>query len=175
MRALQEEPRMKWTRPVLTVAMLWVLGGAPVRRPGSAGEESSPRQRGRHPCRHGPLPRAVRRLPRHGRARRPGARHHAGVGVGPDRRWPVQDDQGRRAWHRDAGQPAHQRPGSVADPRVPAHAGRPGPDRSTARQRPERRSDLPAAMRRLSSGERHRAGAWDPTCLASASRDRATC
>ena len=51
----------------------------------------------RHQKRHGPVPRALRRLPRHGRPRRPRTRHHAGLGVGPDRRWPVQDHQERRA------------------------------------------------------------------------------
>ena len=58
------------------------------------------------PKRSGPawaLPRPLRRLPRHGRPRRPRPRHHPGLGIGPHRRGPVQDDPPRRARHRDAG------------------------------------------------------------------------
>ena len=47
----------------------------------------------------------------------------------------------------------------VADPRVPAHAGRAGADRSAARQRRERREDLPRQLRELPPRERRRRAA----------------
>ena len=71
--------------------------------------------------------------------------------IGPHRRRPVQDDQGRRARHRDAGQPAPVRPRDVADPGLPADAGGPAPHRPAARQRRERREDLPRQCARAAT------------------------
>ena len=130
------------------------------RRSESTREEPPRGQPRRHQIRDGPVPGPLRRLPRHGRPWRPWARHHAGLGVGPDRRWPVQDHQGRRAEHRDAGQPAHERPRDVAGPRLPAHAGHPRAGRAAARQRPERRTDLSHDLRRVSPGEWRRRTHW---------------
>ena len=56
------------------------------------------------------LPRPLRRLPRHGRPRRPRPRSHPGLGLGPDRRRAVPDAAERRAGHRDAGRSARARP-----------------------------------------------------------------
>ena len=93
---------MTWTR-LLMFAMLCVVAGVPLAAQNPPPKNPLEGNPDAIQVRHGALPVPLRGLPRHGRARRSRARPHAGLGVGPNRRGPFQDDQGRRARHRDAG------------------------------------------------------------------------
>ena len=95
---------MTWTRSVLTAALLSLVGGGvfaaqdlPAKNP-LEGNPDAIRSgmglfRGRCADCHGMDAHGVR----------------AGVGVGTNRRWAVQDRQRRHPGHRDARQPAHLR------------------------------------------------------------------
>ena len=148
---------MTWTRSVLTVAMLCVVGGGPLAAQDPPGEESPRGQRRRHPRRHGSVPRAAAPT---ATAWTPAA------SAAPDitQVWASgRTDDGLFKTIK-GGVPSTEMP---ANPRMHDHEAwqilaylrtlaAPGPDRSAARQRRERRTDLPRALRQLPSRERRR-------------------